>query len=149
MGSAPRAASLASDRGEELAEFSKPDTADAFFLQGNGQARLGKYEAAIEAYDNALLKRRDFPQATANRALVAALIPKPDDSEAEQAPDLKPDELEFDNQKDKGKEVKIDAAMLRKQTAELWMRNLQVSPADFLRQKFRIEADEAGAAAHD
>ena len=36
----------------------------------------------------------------------------------------------------------MSAVMLRQQTADLWMKNLKVSPRDFLRQKFRIESEE-------
>src|SRR5262249_32258406 len=135
----------AGDYANALAEFSRPETAEAFFMQGNSQARLKKYEAAVKAYDNALLKRANFPEAKANRDLVAALIPKPEDQEEEEAPDLPPDQIKFDENK-KGKSKMMSAAMLRKQTADLWMRNLKVSPADFLRQKFSIEADEKSEA---
>lgn len=133
----------AADYADALAEFSKLDSADGYFLQGNAQARLGKYEAAVKSYTNALQARADFPEAKSNRALVAALIPKPSDDEDEEAPDLPPDQIQFDDKGKKGKDKLIDAAMLRKQTADLWMRNLQVSPADFLRQKFSIEAERA------
>ena len=131
----------AGDYRNALVEFSRPDTAEAFFLQGNAQARLRNYEAAVKAYDNALRRRAPFPEAVANRELVARLIPKPDD-ETEDAPDLPPDQVQFDDKGKKGKEKTMDAAMLRKQSADLWMKNLRVSPADFLRQKFRIEAQE-------
>lgn len=127
---------------QALIEFSRIDNADGYFLQGNAQARLKKYEAAVKSYDNALRARRNFPQAEANRKLVASLIPKPDDEEQEDAPDLPPDQVQFDDKGKKGKEKLMTAQMLRKQTAELWMKNLQVSPADFLRQKFEIEAQE-------
>lgn len=133
----------AGDFSNALAEFSKLDSADGFFLQGNAQAHLRKYEAAVKSYDNALHMRSEFPAASANRSLVAALIPKPEGDENEQAPDLPPDQVQFDDEGKKGKEKPMTAQMLRKQTADLWMKNLQVSPADFLRQKFRIEAQES------
>lgn len=132
----------AGDYANALVEFSRLDTAEGYFLQGNAQAHLKKYEAAVKSYDNALNARPQFPQATANRELVTALIPKPEDEGDEEAPDLPPDEVQFDDKGKKGKEKRMDAAMLRKVTADLWMKNLQVSPADFLRQKFLIEAEE-------
>jgi Ca-activated chloride channel family protein len=132
----------AGDYGNALAEFSRLDTADGYFLQGNAQAHLKKYEAAVKSYDNALQARADFPQAKANRALVAALIPKPDDESDEEPPDLPPDEVKFDDKGKKGKEKTMSPEMVRKLTADLWMKNLQVSPGEFLRQKFQIEAEE-------
>ena len=56
-------------------------------------------------------------------------------------PNLKPDDVVFDDEGKRGKEGLIDAPLPAAQTAELWMRNLKVSPADFLRQKFRIQAE--------
>ena len=53
---------------------------------------------------------------------------------------MPPDQIQFDKKDDGGKKGKVDMSRLRQQNAELWMRNLQISPADFLRQKFQIEA---------
>lgn len=130
----------AGDFANALVEFSRIDSPDGYFLQGNAQARLQHYEAAVKSYDNALRARPDFSQARANRELVAGLIPNPDDESDEEPPDLPPDEVKFDNKKKGGKQKPMSAQMIRKTTADLWMKNLQVSPADFLRQKFLIEA---------
>jgi len=130
----------AGDYGNALAEFSKLDTADGYFLQGNAQAHLKKYEAAVKSYTNALQARPDFPQANANRDLVAALIAKPADESDEDPPDLPPDDIKFDKKKEGGQKKQMSRELLRKKSADLWMKNLQVSPAEFLRQKFEIEA---------
>ncbi len=119
----------AGDFGNALAEFSRLDTADGYFLQGNAQAHLRKYEAAVKSYDNALHARADFPQAKANRALVAALIPKPEDESDEEPPDLPPDEVKFDDKGKHGKEKAMSPEMVRKLTADLWMKNLRHSRA--------------------
>lgn len=128
------------DHANALVEFSRLESADGYFLQGNAQAHLGKYEAAVKSYDNAIAARSRFPEARANRNLVASLIPKPGDDD-EEAPEMSPDQIQFDDKGKKGKSKPMDAATLRKVAADLWMKNLQVSPADFLRQKFRIEAE--------
>jgi Ca-activated chloride channel family protein len=136
----------AGDYAAALAAFAHGDTPEAYLMMGNCYARLKDYPRAVAAYDNALKTRPDFAAARANRALVAALIPKPkpekDGPQAEQ-PNLKPDVIKFDNESQKGKLVQVDAKKMAKESAELWMRNLQVSPADFLRQKFRMEAASA------
>ncbi len=131
----------AGDYTNALVEFSRIDSAEGYFLQGNAQAHLGQYEAAVKSYDNALRTRADFPQALSNRELVAGLIPKREDDSDEEPPDLPPDQVKFDDKGKKGKDKPMSAEMIRKTTADLWMKNLQVSPADFLRQKFLIEAE--------
>jgi Ca-activated chloride channel family protein len=120
--------------------FSRVDTPESYFNQGNALAKLGRFPAAVASYREALERRPDWPEARANLALVLALIPpKPPKEESEEAPNLKPDEITFD---DKGKKGKKAAADVRKQTADMWMRNIQTSPHDLLRRKFEIEAQE-------
>ncbi|MEC5398040.1 VWA domain-containing protein [Uliginosibacterium sp. H1] len=136
-----RAYYRAGDYNAALTAFARLDSAEAFFMMGNCYAQLHLYPQSIVAYDHALAARATFPEASANRKLVASLIPKEKkDDGGEEGPDLPPDQIKFDNKDGKGKEKQVDMAALRKQSAELWMRNLKVSPADFLRQKFQIEA---------
>lgn len=125
---------------EALGEFARLDSAQAYFMMGNCQARLRNYPNAIAAYDNALKRQPQFPQATANRALMNRLLAKPPEQEQEEDTDLAPDQISFDDKGKHGREKTFSAALLRKQTAEMWMRNLSVSPADFLRGKFAVEA---------
>jgi Ca-activated chloride channel family protein len=126
-----------------LGEFARLDTPDAYFEMGNCYARLRHYPEAVKAYDLALQDKPAFPQAVANRKLVLSLIPKEKkEEESEDAPNLKPDDIKFDNKSGKGKDTQITAKQLRKMSADMWMRNLQTSPADFLRAKFRIQAAE-------
>ena len=63
---------------------------------------------------------------------------KKDDEEA-QDPNEKPDEIKFDEKGKKGKQGEVEVAQ---QTAEMWMRNIQTTPAQLLRRKFAIEAQE-------
>ena len=125
-------------------EFAGLDSAEAQFLLGNCYARLGDYPAAVAAYDDALARRPEFPEAEANRALVAALIPKEPEDEREQQgePTFTPDEVKFDEKGKKGKAGEIEEGLLSEEDlAEIWMRNIQVSPAGFLRWKFLIQAE--------
>lgn len=131
-----------------LGEFARLDNAEGYFEMGNCYARLHHYPESVKAYDLALKARPGFPEASANRKLVAALIKKDKkDDEGEEDSDLDPDEIKFDNKSDKGKVMKLSAQQLKKQNADMWMRNLQTSPADFLRVKFRIQASESKKAA--
>jgi Ca-activated chloride channel family protein len=138
-----QAAWRAGDYTAALAAFARLDTPEAYLMMGNCQARLKDYPRAIAAYDNALRLRPGYAQASANRALVAALIPKPKkdkDEPQEEKTEPEAGETVLETDQKKGKFAQLERRGQAKQDAELWMRNLQVSPADFLRQKFRIEA---------
>jgi Ca-activated chloride channel family protein len=128
-----------------LGEFARLDSPAAYFEMGNCYARLQHYPEAVKAYDLALQGQKDFPQASANRALVLRLIASQKKDESEEGTTLKPDQIKWDNKHDKGKETQVTAQQ-ETLDAETWMRNLQTSPADFLREKFRIEAAASGAA---
>jgi Ca-activated chloride channel family protein len=126
---------------EAIDAFARVDNAESYFDQGNALAKLGKFPEAATAYQAALRRKPDFADAKANLDLVQKLIPpkKKDDDQEAQDPNEKPDDIKFDDKGNKGKSGQVDAA---RQTAELWMRNIQTSPAQLLRRKFAIEAQE-------
>lgn len=132
------------DYATALTQFARLDTPEAFFLMGNCYARMKEFPAAVGAYDHALKGRPAFREAIENRTLVASLIPKkPHDDEGEEAPDLDPDDIKFDKKGKQGKYGTVQQLKVKpEQMAELWMRNLKVSPADFLREKFLVQAEE-------
>ena len=55
-------------------DFSKRDTAQAYYNRGNAFARLKQYEQAIAAYDQALKQQPNFADAQFNRVLVEKLL---------------------------------------------------------------------------
>jgi Ca-activated chloride channel family protein len=119
--------------------FARMDTADAWYNQGNALAHLGKLPQAVASYRQALKKRPDWPEATANLKLLQDAIAtrkKDDDQESNEEAD-KPDQIQFDDKGKKGKSGVIDVG---RQTAEMWMRNIQVTPTDLLARRFSIEA---------
>jgi Ca-activated chloride channel family protein len=118
--------------------FALVDTPESYYNQGNALAHLKKYPQAVKSYEQALKGRPDWPEAKRNLALVQKLIPPPKkDEDYGEAPDLPPDQITFDDKGKKGQlgEVQLSAA----QTAEMWMRNIQTSPAELLRRKFALE----------
>ncbi len=126
---------------DAIQAFARVDTAESFYDQGNALARLGKFAEAVASYDEALKRRPDFREATANRELVRTLIPpEKKDEQQEEAPDMKPDDVKFD---EKGKKGKAGRVELGTQTAEMWMRALQTTPAQLLQRKFAIQAQGA------
>lgn len=124
-----------------LASFARLNTAEAWFYLGNIYTRRYRFGAAIAAYQQALKLRPGFPQAEANLALALALQ-KDTDSAQQNAPDVKPDAVQFDNRHDQGK----GQAVRTQQAASdaQWLENLTTSPARFLQQKFSLQ-DQASA----
>jgi len=127
--------------------FARVDSPESDFNQGNALAMQGRYEAAVARYTRALQRKPGWREAETNRTIVAALVPKkPKDEKQDQAedPDLKPDQIQFD---DKGKAGKQQVRVASKQTADTWMRNIQTSPTQLLARKFALQQRGARKAA--
>ncbi len=117
--------------------FARVDSPESWFDQGNALARLGKYPQAVKSYQQALKARPDWEEAKHNLSLVKKLIPPKKDEDYGQAPDLPPDQIKFDDLGKKGKQGKVELGA--PQTAELWMRNIQTSPAQMLQRRFALK----------
>jgi Ca-activated chloride channel homolog len=128
-----------------LNAFALNDSAGSWYDQGNALAHLGKYPEAVKAYEQALERRPSWPEAKDNLALVQSLIPKvkkKESDEEEIAPNLPPDQVKFDEKGKQGKETQMRVKLDPKKLAEIWMRNIQTTPADFLRRRFAEQAME-------
>lgn len=124
---------------DALDAFARVDSPDSDFNQGNALAHLGRFAEAADRYRAVLDRRPDDANAKANLAIVLALIPKPKkDDEQAGDPAEKADRVQFDEKGKKGKAGRVDAGV---ETAEMWMRNIQTTPAGLLRRKFALEAD--------
>jgi Ca-activated chloride channel family protein len=123
--------------------FEQVRTAESYYNQANALAHLDKLDEAVGSLDEALKLRPDWPEAKANLAILEKLIAdrKDEEDEQEEAPNLKPDQVQFDDKGKKGKAGEVDLAQ---QTAAMWMRNIQVTPTDLLARRFALEA-AAGA----
>lgn len=124
---------------EAVDAFAARDTPEAWYNQGNALLHLNRLDQAVAAYKRALQLRTDWPDARANLAIAEKLVSlqKQEEEEQQQDPNLKPDQVQFD---DKGKQGKKGQVNVSEQTADLWMKNIEVSPADLLARKFAIEA---------
>jgi Ca-activated chloride channel homolog len=135
----------AGDYESALNAFALSDSAEAWYDQGGALAHLGKYPEAAQAYQQALARRHPWPEAEENLALVESLIPKPkankDKQQEEEATNLPPDQVKLDKEKN-GKETQIRMKLDPKKMADIWMRNIQTTPADFLRRRFAMQAAE-------
>ncbi|MBB2497010.1 VWA domain-containing protein [Aquipseudomonas ullengensis] len=130
------AAYQAADYDLALESFARLDTPQAYFYLGNIYTRRFKFDQAIAAYRQALKLQAQFPEATANLALAIALQKDTQDA-AEKAPDVKPDEIKFDNKPGKGKSAPVQTQQAASDA--LWLNNLSTSPAQFLKRKFSLQ----------
>jgi Ca-activated chloride channel homolog len=127
---------------DALDAFAAIDTAESWYNQGNTLLHLGKFKEAVDAYHKAIEKRKDWPDAQADLIIAERLLKEEQDKEQEQQeqePNQKPDSIQFDDKGKRGKEGQISIA---EQTSEMWMKNIQVSPADLMARKFALEAQE-------
>lgn len=126
---------------EAIDAFANVDTPQSWYNQGNALLHAGKLDEAVAAYKKALEEQPKWPEATANLAVAENLVKQKKDEEEEQQqdPNLPPDQIQFD---DKGKRGKAGQMTIAEQTSELWMKNIQVSPADLMARKFAIEVQE-------
>jgi len=117
-------------------------------MSGNSYAHQFEYEEAKDAYNEALRMRHPFPEAEANLQLMTILIKQRADVPPEkQDEDTRPDQIKQDKEGKQGKDTStVQGQRLMPLPADVWMRNLSVSPADFLRTKFSIESGQPAAA---
>lgn len=118
--------------------FGLVDTAEAWFDKGNALLHLQEFENGVSAYEKALEMRKDWPEAEANLALAKRLLKAQQDNEEPDQPNEKPDSVQFD---DKGKKGKAGTVEMAQQTSDMWIKNIQASPADLMARKFAIEAE--------
>ncbi|WP_158791720.1 VWA domain-containing protein [Granulicella sp. L60] len=135
----------AGDDEDALNAFALSDSAESWYNQGNALAHLGRYSEAAQAYQRALAQRPAWQEAKDNLELVRSFIPKEKKKEDEEGteipPNLPPDQIKFDEKGKGGKRAKIQQMKVDPtKMADIWMRNIQTTPADFLRLRFAIQA---------
>jgi len=128
-------------------EFARVDTIEGKFALGNAQAQNHAYEKARAAYDEVLKAQPGNVPAKTNRAIVQAALDAREEKRRKQEkedgapPDEKADETKVDPNQNDGKPVKVTPQDLTTPgAAEAWMRQVQTTPADFLKLKFAIQA---------
>ena len=132
---------------EAAKAFRQVDTVDGKFALGNAEAQNHAYEKAIEAYDEVLKAQPQNIAAKTNRAIVEAALKAREDKRRKQEqddpapPDEKADEMRVDPNQKGGKKIQVTPDdMTTAGAAEAWMRQVQTTPADFLKLKFAIQA---------
>ena len=139
---------LAGDIEKAASVFGRSASAEAHYNRGNANIMLGNYDAAIVAYQSALSKRPDWPEAEQNLQIATLrkqAMERPDDDHGGTGGMLEADELVFDlkagENKSSGEQV-IDAA--DQQLGEdamraMWLRKVETRPADFLAVRFSYQ----------
>ncbi|OZI52021.1 VWA domain-containing protein [Bordetella genomosp. 5] len=138
-----RAAYDVGDYPRALAAFAQLRTPEGYFYQGNTQVKLHHYDAARQAYRQALTLRPDWQEAAFNLRIVDALVAAMQQEDTGQGAET-PDQTVADPSASQGqaKAVVPGQAM----SDEAWLRNLTLSPAQFLRTRFAAEDARPGAA---
>lgn len=139
---------LAGDFEKAASVFGRSSNAQAHYNRGNAHIMLGDYDAAIEAYQSALSKRPNWPEAKQNMEIAIlrkqALAP-PEDDFGGTGGLLGADEIVFDNtgrvNKSSNEQV-IDAAdekLNEEAMRAMWLRKVETRPADFLAVRFNYQ----------
>ena len=139
---------LAGDFESAASVLGRSSSAEANYNRGNAHVMLGDYDAAIEAYRDAISKHPGWLEAEQNLQIAIlrkqALAP-PDDDYGGTGGQLEADEIVFDQSgrvnKSSSEQV-IDAA--EQQQGEdalraMWLRKVETRPADFLAARFNYQ----------
>ena len=139
----------AGDFKQAAAAFSRRETPEAYFNKGDALLMTGGYDAAIEAYSQALKKRPGWKEAEENRDLAKARKELTADTGGDLGDQrVGADKVVFDQTKEnpQGQETQIagDKAMSTEAMQSLWLRKVTTKPADFLRSKFAYQYQAEG-----
>jgi len=139
---------LAGDFEKAASVFGRSTSAEAHYNRGNANVMLGHYDTAIDAYQSAISKRPDWPEAEQNLQIASLrkqAMARPDDDYGGTGGMLEADEFVFDlkagENKSSGEQV-IDAT--DQQLGEdamraMWLRKVETRPADFLKARFSYQ----------
>lgn len=137
----------AGDFESAAAVFGRLRSPDAAYNRGNALLMLGRYDEAIQAYEEALVARPEWSRAAEN--LEIAVIRKerlqpPDDDAGGTDGQMEADEIVFDDsgRVDKSgteEETEGGKGMSDDEMRAVWLRRVQNDPAEFLRTRFAYQ----------
>ncbi|WNC73862.1 tetratricopeptide repeat protein [Thalassotalea psychrophila] len=118
--------------------YAQFDDVDSIFSKANANAHKGKFELAIEQFEQVLKLQEDHAGAMNNMALLQKIM-----KSMTKKPSASDDELSNENQvlrKQKGDiEDKKDEPKAKSVSDELWLEQVQKNPGKFLQKKFQQE----------
>ncbi|MBT8048671.1 MAG: tetratricopeptide repeat protein [Xanthomonadales bacterium] len=127
--------------------FGRLATPEAAYNRGNALLMLGRYDAAIESYGDALQERPEWTEARENRAIAIARkerLAPPDDDAGGTGGQLGADEIVFDdtgrvNKSGTETETEGGQGMSDDEMRAVWLRRVDNDPAQFLRTRFAYQ----------
>ncbi len=145
-----RAAHAAGRYPEAADAFARIPTAEGFYNRGNSLMKGRNYTRAISSYEQAVVEAPDWPEAAENLKLARHVLEYiegvREQSDTGDESELGADDVEFDNTKEKGKEIVITKeSTIEAASAEKWMRSVNTETRDFLRFRFALEARRGDA----
>jgi len=139
---------MAGDFENAATVLGRSGTAQASYNRGNAMVMQGLYDAAIESYQTALIRRPGWVEAEQNlqiaRLRKEALAP-PDDDYGGTGGQLEADEIVFDDtgrvNKASGEEVleATDQQQNEEAMRAMWLRKVETRPSDFLAARFNYQ----------
>ena len=134
--------------------FGRIGSPEAAYNRGNALVMLGRYEEAIQSYQDALNARPGWTEAGENLAIARVRLERlapPESDEGGTGGQLEADEIVFDDTgrvNKSGSEVVTEGGeqLSDDEMRAVWLRRVQNDPADFLRTRFayQLYRDEAG-----
>ncbi|WP_170608679.1 VWA domain-containing protein [Ruegeria arenilitoris] len=130
---------------EASAIFAELNTPEAAFSEGIARIRNREYRPAISAFETALERRPDWPEAQHNLAVSKAILEfvetTREQSDTGEEAGIGADDTVFDNEAGRGKETTINASVDGGQamTADQWISTIDTDMQDFLRNRFLLE----------
>lgn len=139
---------LVAGRYEEAAEaYSFIETSDGANAEGIALLRNRNYHDGIRAFEKAVDRDPDNATAQKNLETAKAIVAYVESTQAQsdigEQPDLRPDDIVFDNESGQGEEMQVeredsDLAPAGLSTED-WMRAVDTQVGDFLASRFRLE----------
>ncbi len=131
---------------EDAAEiFAGLTTAEAAFAEGMAEIRNRGYRPAIAAFEKALDRQPDFPEAEQNLEVAKAILDfvetTREQSDTGEEAGIGADETVYDNEAQRGAQTEVapEDAGPSALTADQWMTSIDINMQDFLRSRFLLE----------
>ncbi|MGV6804531.1 MAG: VWA domain-containing protein [Ruegeria sp.] len=133
----------------EAAEiFSQIDTADAAFAEGIARIRNREYRPAIAAFETALRRQPNWPEAHYNLEVSKAILEEVEStreqSDTGEESGIGADDVVFDNETGRGTDTtrQSEAGDGAPLSADQWISSIDTDMQDFLRSRFVLENQE-------
>lgn len=133
---------------DAAAIFAELDTPEAAFAEGMARIRNREYRPAIAAFEAALERRPDWPEAQHNLEVSKAILDyvetTREQSDTGEEAGIGADDTVFDNESGRGENTNIQAPTEGAQalSADQWISAIDTDMQDFLRNRFLLENQE-------